>query len=64
MVDSVLHSHDFLGDRMKGTPTEFGGYTKPTGVAVLGTLELEFEMILINYISHVSKIQNKFKVTS
>lgn len=56
MIESVLHSRDFLGDRIKGIPTKFGDYTKLTGVAVIGKLELEFEMILINYINHISKI--------
>lgn len=64
MIDSVLHSHYFLGDRLKGIPTKFGDYTKLTGVAVLGKLELEFDMTLINYISHISQIWNKFKVVS
>lgn len=64
MIDSVLHSHDFLGDRLKGIPTKFGDYTKLTGVAVLGKLELEFDMTLINYINHISQIWNKFRVVS
>lgn len=64
MIDSVLHSRDFLGDRLKGIPTKFGDYTKLTGVAVLGKLELEFDMTLINYINHISQIWNKFRVVS
>ena len=64
MIDSVLHSHDFLGDRLKGIPTKFGDYTKLTGVAVLGKLELEFDMTLINYINQISQIWNKFRVVS
>lgn len=32
MLDSVLHFHYFIGDRIKGILIKFGDYTKLTGV--------------------------------
>lgn len=31
MLDSVLHFHNFLGDRIKGILIKFGDYTELTG---------------------------------
>lgn len=61
-LESVLHFHSCLGDRVKGILIKFGDYTKLTGLQTLGRLEPEYKMILINYINHILKIWNKVKV--
>lgn len=61
-LEFVLHFHSFLGDGIEGILIKFGDYTTLTGLQTLGKLEPEFKMILINYINHISKIQNKVKV--